>query len=72
MRFVHEELLLHWGLERIATWVWVKVTNSGELVTPLVRFPIVSALLCLSGNHHDQFSSDLDCVHGLGCRPQTV
>ena len=55
IRFVHEELLPHWGLDHIATWLWLKVTNSGELVTPLVRFPIVSALLCLSVKHHDTF-----------------
>lgn len=36
-RFVHEELLPHWGLQHVATWFWLKVTNSGELVSPLVH-----------------------------------
>ena len=35
-RFIHEELLPHWGLKHVATWFWLKVTNSGELVSPLV------------------------------------
>lgn len=35
-RFVHEELLPHWGLQHVATWIWLKVTNCGELVSPLV------------------------------------
>jgi len=36
-RFIHEELLPHWGLLHVATWFWLKVTNAGELVSPLVR-----------------------------------
>ena len=35
-RFIHEELLPHWGLRHLATWFWLKVANSGELVSPLV------------------------------------
>lgn len=34
-RFIHEELLPHWGLNHVATWFWLKVTDSGELVSPL-------------------------------------
>ena len=37
LRFVHEELLPHWGLQHVATWFWLKVTDSGELVSPLVH-----------------------------------
>lgn len=36
-RFVDQELLPKWGLEQVATWFWLKVTNSGQLVSPLVR-----------------------------------
>lgn len=36
MRFIHEELLPHWGLTHTATWLWLKVTNSGALVSPMV------------------------------------
>ena len=36
-RFVHKELLPHWGLQHVATWFWLKVTDSGELVSPLVH-----------------------------------
>lgn len=36
-RFVHEELLPHWGLQHVATWIWLKVTDCGELVSPLVQ-----------------------------------
>ena len=35
-RFIHEELLPHWGLKHMATWFWLKVTNAGDLVSPLV------------------------------------
>ena len=35
--FVERELLPAWGLQHVATWYWVKVTNDGQLVTPLVR-----------------------------------
>jgi N6-adenosine-specific RNA methylase IME4 len=35
-RFVDQELLPKWGLEQVATWFWLKVTNSGQLVSPLV------------------------------------
>ncbi|KAK9905667.1 hypothetical protein WJX75_004219 [Coccomyxa subellipsoidea] len=34
-RFVDQELLPKWGLEQVATWFWLKVTNSGQLVSPL-------------------------------------
>ncbi|KAL3160646.1 hypothetical protein ABBQ32_010569 [Trebouxia sp. C0010 RCD-2024] len=34
-RFIREELLPHWGLKQVATWFWLKVTDSGELVSPL-------------------------------------
>ena len=36
-RFVDQELLVKWGLEQVATWFWLKVTNNGQLVSPLVR-----------------------------------
>lgn len=36
-RFIHDELLPHWGLQQVAIWYWLKVTNSGELVSPLVH-----------------------------------
>ena len=35
--FVEREMLPAWGMQHVATWYWVKVTNSGELVTPMVR-----------------------------------
>ena len=35
--FVERELLPAWGLELVATWHWVKVTDGGELVSPMVR-----------------------------------
>ncbi|CAL8472253.1 g11795 [Coccomyxa elongata] len=34
-RCVEQELLPHWGLEEVATWFWLKVTDSGQLVSPL-------------------------------------
>ena len=34
--FVERELLLAWGLEHVATWHWVKITDGGELVAPMV------------------------------------
>lgn len=36
-RFVHQELLPGWGLSLVATWYWLKVTNSGQPVSSLVR-----------------------------------
>lgn len=38
-RFVDMELLPRWGLETVATWFWLKVTDSGQLVSPLVTNP---------------------------------
>ena len=38
-RFVEGELLPHWGLRPAAAWLWLKVTDSGEPVAPLVRPP---------------------------------
>ena len=35
-RFICDELLPHWGLTHVATWFWLKVTNAGELVSPMV------------------------------------
>lgn len=35
-RFVEQELLPGFGLDRLATWYWLKVTSGGELVAPLV------------------------------------
>ena len=35
-RFVDAELLPVWGLRHVATWHWLKVTDGGELVSPLV------------------------------------
>ena len=35
-RFVEGELLPGWGLRLVATWLWLKVTNGGEPVAPLV------------------------------------
>ncbi|KAL1006859.1 hypothetical protein UPYG_G00078170 [Umbra pygmaea] len=35
LRFVREDLYPHWGVEVLAEWFWVKVTNSGEYVFPL-------------------------------------
>jgi hypothetical protein len=37
--FVERELLPAWGLEHAATWHWVKITDGGELVTPMVPCP---------------------------------
>lgn len=45
--FVERELLPAWGLQHVATWYWVKVTNDGRLVTPLVRLLHVIGLACL-------------------------
>lgn len=35
LRFVREELYPHWGVEVLAEWLWVKVTQRGEFVFPL-------------------------------------
>ncbi|KAM6977636.1 N(6)-adenine-specific methyltransferase METTL4 [Aplochiton taeniatus] len=35
LRYVREELYPHWGVEVLAEWFWVKVTQSGEFVFPL-------------------------------------
>lgn len=35
-RFVEQELLPAWGLKHTATWFWLKVTDDGDLVSPLV------------------------------------
>ena len=35
-RFIDAELLPAWGLRHVATWHWLKVTNDGQLVSPLV------------------------------------
>lgn len=35
LRFVREELYPHWGVKLLAEWLWVKVTQKGELVFPL-------------------------------------
>ena len=35
-RFVEQDLLPAWGLVLLASWFWVKVTDGGELVGPLV------------------------------------
>ena len=35
-RFVEQELLPAWGLRAVATWFWIKVADSGALVSPLV------------------------------------
>ncbi|KAK9823771.1 hypothetical protein WJX72_005400 [[Myrmecia] bisecta] len=34
-RFVDQELFPAWGLQAIGEWAWIKVTNSGQLVSPL-------------------------------------
>ena len=53
-RFVDQELLPKWGLEQVATWFWLKVTNTGQLVSPLVRrsennwYPRPSATHCVN------------------------
>lgn len=36
-RFIDAELLPAWGLRHVATWHWLKVTNDGQLVSPLVQ-----------------------------------
>ena len=36
-RFIDAELLPVWGLRHVATWHWLKVTNDGQLVSPLVQ-----------------------------------
>lgn len=43
-RFIHEELLPHWGLAHVATWFWLKVTNAGDLVSPLVSLYICTTV----------------------------
>ena len=35
-RFIDAELLPAWGLRHVATLYWLKVTNDGQLVSPLV------------------------------------
>ena len=35
-RFMEAELLPGWGLEVVATWLWLKVTSSGNPVGSLV------------------------------------
>ena len=45
-RFIYEELLPHWGLQQVATWSWLKVTNSGELVSPLVNTLQACTVVC--------------------------
>ena len=35
-RFIDAELLPAWGLRHVATWHWLKVTDDGQLVSPLV------------------------------------
>jgi hypothetical protein len=36
-RFVKQKLLPAWGLELLAIWFWLKVTDAGELVSRLVQ-----------------------------------
>jgi hypothetical protein len=36
-KFVEEELLPMWGLQTVATWLWLKVTDTGNPVAPLVQ-----------------------------------
>lgn len=38
-RFIDAELLPAWGLRHVASWYWLKVTDDGQLVSPLVRLP---------------------------------
>ena len=44
-RFMERELLPAWGLTIAATWLWLKVTNYGEPVSPLVCFQSVIVML---------------------------
>lgn len=53
LRFIHDELLPHWGLSVVATWYWVKVTNQGELVSPLVNVQSLLARWCMSCTERD-------------------
>lgn len=34
-KFVQQQLLPAWGLQHVATWLWLKVTDAGEAVSPL-------------------------------------
>ena len=43
-RFVERELLPHWGLEIAATWAWMKVSSSGQLLGRLVCPAAVASL----------------------------
>ncbi|CAL5220787.1 g2858 [Coccomyxa viridis] len=48
-RFIDAELLPAWGLRHVATWHWLKVTDDGQLVSPLetaYRRPYEVLLLC--------------------------
>ncbi|KAL0023098.1 hypothetical protein WJX77_000936 [Trebouxia sp. C0004] len=60
-RFIHEELLPHWGLLHVATWLWLKVTNAGELVSLLEvthRRPY-EVLMLLKPLHHPSSEQSL-------------
>lgn len=45
-RFIDAELLPAWGLRHVTTWHWLKVTDDGQLVSPLV-------LLCTASSLHE-------------------
>eukprot|EP00879_Flechtneria_rotunda_P028959 GHRR01031201.1.p1 GENE.GHRR01031201.1~~GHRR01031201.1.p1 ORF type:complete len:297 (+),score=63.35 GHRR01031201.1:559-1449(+) len=48
-RFIRQQLLPAWGLQHVATWFWLKVTDAGEPVTPLGslhRHPFEQLWLC--------------------------
>lgn len=38
-RFVEQQVLPAWDLHVIATWLWLKVTNAGQPISPVVRHP---------------------------------
>ena len=44
-RFVDAELLSAWGLCHVAIWHWLKVTDDGQLVSPLVTLCAMMAAL---------------------------
>ena len=60
-RFVQQELLSHWGLEIAATWAWLKVSASGQMLGRLV---CPGVALC--EDRHHTCMDHMQHVRGLG------
>jgi len=75
-RFVDEELLPHWRLQKVATWYWLKVTDHGDPVTALDslhRFPYEPLILARRMEPEDEAAPPAGRQHSehRSCCPGT-